>query len=64
MKGYCIHANCQQKTYSGTDRLCKYHREEYVNNGKPGHWTCTWCTEYADKEFQNKDQEQRISADI
>ena len=42
---YCIHANCSQKTYS-QDELCKFHREEFVNNGKEGHWECTWCEEY------------------
>jgi hypothetical protein len=40
----CNHPNCKQgKVENG---LCEYHLEEYNNNGKPGHWTCTWCTEY------------------
>jgi hypothetical protein len=40
----CNHPNCKQdKVENG---LCAYHLEEYNNNGKPGHWTCTWCNEY------------------
>ena len=45
---YCVHANCSQKTY--IDQLCKFHRDEAKNNGKEGHFTCTWCTEWNQME--------------
>jgi hypothetical protein len=54
----CIHANCKAVN-EVPNRLCDFHREELENNGKPGHWTCSWCTEYADKQEATRDMEHR-----
>ena len=43
----CIHPNCNQFLKDWELRLCKYHQKELQNNGKPGHWTCTWCSDYS-----------------
>ena len=41
---FCVHPNCNSVVFS--DGLCKYHKKEFENNGKEGHWLCSWCTEY------------------
>ena len=47
---YCIHASCNQKTYSATDSLCKYHRDEMQMSGAGKHYNliCSWCEEHKD----------------
>ena len=59
----CIHPNCKFINPK-PNMLCDYHKEELKNSGTEEHWKCSWCEEYKEKEFQDKDQEQRISADI
>ena len=46
---FCQHANCSSMTLAKLNGLCKYHQGEFDNNGKEGHWTCTWCTEFKKK---------------
>lgn len=55
---HCIHNGCTQKTYSN-DPLCKFHRDELENNGKPGHWICSWCTNYF--EAQSTMEQEKFS---
>ena len=45
---FCIHPNCNQMTLN--DGLCKYHKEEFDNNGKEGHWLCSWCSKKKESE--------------
>ena len=41
---YCIHPNCRPMTLAINDGLCKYHKEEFDNNGKERHWLCSFCS--------------------
>jgi len=45
-KIFCKHSNCKYYYNLNANGFCEFHQEELDNNGKPGHVTCSWCTEY------------------
>ena len=51
----CIHNGCTQKTYSKTDQLCKYHRNEMQISGTGEHYNliCSWCEEHKELKYGN-----------
>ena len=55
MKKYCEHSNCRPLTKVFKEGLCEYHYKEFLNNGKPGHWNCSWCEDkQADLIYEKK----------
>ena len=46
MKANCRHPNCHYYYNLNSNGFCEYHQAELDNNGKPGHVTCSWCTEW------------------
>jgi hypothetical protein len=54
-KIFCKHSGCKYFYNLNKNGFCDFHQEELDNNGKPGHVTCSWCTEYKEKQQETED---------
>lgn len=55
MKKTCLHAGCNYYYNLLDNGFCEYHWKELQSNGKSGHITCSWCTDYKEEQQETED---------